>query len=87
MAVRGYCLPVFVNDDGWSLDVVTTWQLLPQIHTGVQVTFLKVTLGHLQRRIRDKMATRYPFSDRKVVFCYDFFMTLKKCRNVFTVIY
>lgn len=40
-------LPVFVNDDGWSLDVAATLQLLPQIHTGVQIPFFKVTLGHL----------------------------------------
>lgn len=41
------CLPVFVDDDGWPWDVVATQQLLPQIYTGVQIPFLKVTLGHL----------------------------------------
>lgn len=43
-------MPVFINDDCWSLETLTTGKVLPQIHTGVQVTFFKVTLGHLQNQ-------------------------------------
>jgi len=41
-------LPVLVDDDGRSLDAVTARKLLPQVHAGVQVTALKVTLGLLR---------------------------------------
>lgn len=51
-------LPIFVNDDGWSWDVAATQQLLPQIHIGVQMSFLKVTLGHLYIQRGREMLTR-----------------------------
>jgi hypothetical protein len=45
--------PVLVYDDGWTGDIVVTWQLLPQVNTCIQVTILKVTLGYLSDRNED----------------------------------
>lgn len=43
-------MPVFVDDDGRSLDAFATWQFFPQKHTGVHVTVFKETFGHLHRK-------------------------------------